>query len=212
MDLLLVSSKKMPDYYHWWFSNNMIPFYEFHKKFLQYLQSQRPVADHWTLKAPFHTCFLEALLAVYPDACIVHTHRDLRETMGSVCSLNFTYNELFEEKLNKAETSTNLVEYWATAVEKSMKFRASLPEETRNRIFLDIYYNDLAQDPIGVVKKIYKHYGYPFHENFEAKMQQWLLENPQGKHGKHAYCLETFGLTDKQIEHRFAEYKKQFNI
>jgi hypothetical protein len=55
-----------------------------HKKVLQILGSKWPQPVQWLLKAPtIHSIFLEELLKVYPDACIVVTHRKPVEVLPS---------------------------------------------------------------------------------------------------------------------------------
>ena len=43
-------------------------------------------------------------------------------------------------------------------------------------------------------------------------MQATLDNNPQGKHGKHSYSLEEFGLTADQIKERFADYIAKYGL
>lgn len=55
-----------------------------HKKVLQILGCKWPQPVQWLLKAPtIHSVFLEELLKVYPDACIVVTHRRPVEVLPS---------------------------------------------------------------------------------------------------------------------------------
>src|SRR5262245_19104394 len=54
---------------------DMAPAYRWHRRFLQHLQSRHP-ARRWVLKSPGHIWCLDALLAEYPDALLVQTHRD----------------------------------------------------------------------------------------------------------------------------------------
>lgn len=57
-----------------------------HKKVLQILGSKWPQPVQWLLKAPtIHSCFLDTLLKVYPDACLVVTHRRPVEVLPSWC-------------------------------------------------------------------------------------------------------------------------------
>jgi hypothetical protein len=46
----------------------------------------------------------------------------------------------------------------------------------------------------------------------ERRFQQYADEHPMGKHGKHDYRLEEYGLTEQQILDRFAFYIKRFSI
>ena len=45
-----------------------------------------------------------------------------------------------------------------------------------------------------------------------AAMQATLDANPQGKHGKHSYSLEEFGLSADQIKERFAGYIAEYGL
>ena len=65
---------------------DMVEPYEWHKRQLQILWEQRS-AKRWLLKCPWHLWNLQALLAVYPDAQVIQTHRGLVEAIGSQCSL-----------------------------------------------------------------------------------------------------------------------------
>lgn len=53
---------------------------------LQILGCKWPQPVQWLLKAPtIHSCFLATLLKVYPDACLVVTHRRPVEVLPSWC-------------------------------------------------------------------------------------------------------------------------------
>ena len=42
--------------------------------------------------------------------------------------------------------------------------------------------------------------------------EQQVAANPQGKHGKHEYALEEYGLDPDQVRERFAAYIERFQI
>eukprot|EP01103_Thecamoeba_quadrilineata_P010147 TRINITY_DN2110_c0_g1_i1.p1 TRINITY_DN2110_c0_g1~~TRINITY_DN2110_c0_g1_i1.p1 ORF type:complete len:451 (+),score=64.12 TRINITY_DN2110_c0_g1_i1:45-1355(+) len=212
MDLLLVSSKSMEEYSEWWWSTDVRPFYRFHKEFLQYLASRFSQKSSWTLKAPFHLAFLDTVLLEYPDACIIQTHRELTSVMGSTSSLNTNYNLFFEEQVDMERTNDVTIKYWSKAMNRSMEFRDSLPKEKESKIFCDVMYDELTEDPIGVIEKIYERFGFEFTEEFREKMKQWLENNPSGKHGRHSYSLEDFCMSEQQINRAFAEYKQRYRV
>ena len=67
---------RVPSYKDWVFHEaDMGPAYRYHRLFLQYLDSGFP-AERWVLKSPSHLWSLGPLLQEYPDALIIHTHRD----------------------------------------------------------------------------------------------------------------------------------------
>ncbi|CAF3350123.1 unnamed protein product [Rotaria sp. Silwood2] len=65
-------------------------------------------------------------------------------------------------------------------------------------------------NPIDVVHRIYDHFGLHWSTVFEIAMQQWLVENPQGKQGRHSYSLKDFNLKFEEIETHYADYTKIF--
>jgi len=43
-------------------------------------------------------------------------------------------------------------------------------------------------------------------------MRAYLADNPQGKHGRHMYSLEDFGLTKEQVRAHFRSYRERFDM
>ena len=66
-------------------SCDMVPAYRHHKRTLQVLQSDAP--GRWVLKMPAHAYFIDGLLAVYPEAKIIWTHRDPYKSVASFLDL-----------------------------------------------------------------------------------------------------------------------------
>ncbi|MFK7733307.1 MAG: sulfotransferase, partial [Pseudomonadales bacterium] len=69
----------------WRAGTSSLPSYKMHKRFLQFLQADSK-PQQWLLKSPAHLMELPALFSVYPDARIVHTHRDPVKTIASTIS------------------------------------------------------------------------------------------------------------------------------
>src|SRR5580693_1081566 len=83
--LMWESRGKLPAYREWIFTTNWGSAYEYHKQFLQVLQSEAP--GTWNLKLPSHALNVPTLLETYPDARLIWTHRDPLTAVGSLCSL-----------------------------------------------------------------------------------------------------------------------------
>jgi hypothetical protein len=71
-------------------------------------------------------------------------------------------------------------------------------------------YTDLIEDPIAVVRRIYDCFDLRWSDDFETAMDAWLRDNPQGKHGRHTYSLDQFGLSREDIARRYADYNNLF--
>jgi len=76
----------------------------------------------------------------------------------------------------------------------------------------DIQYAAQIKDPIGTQRGLYENFGTPFTREAQDGMQKMLDYNPQGKHGKHEYTLEEFGLSAKWVRNHFKEYTDRFAI
>jgi hypothetical protein len=59
---------------------------------------------------------------------------------------------------------------------------------------------------MAVVERIYSARGFELGAEARSAMQGYIDANPKGKHGKHHYELESFGLTAGEVEERFAFY------
>jgi hypothetical protein len=183
--------------------------YAFYKLQLQILQRNFPPA-HWVLKASDHLPNLSVLLSTFPDACIVHLHRDPQEVVPSCCNVTIkslqTTNTLADDVV--AEIPQQMMDDFLHDIERAVAAR----KRADPRSFFDLHYRDLIKDPEGVIRQIYEYFGYPFSEEFKARIVEWLDENPKGKHGIHHYSLEQFGLTSDRVTKHFAAYCREFGV
>jgi hypothetical protein len=198
-----------PEYLAWQEEQDMSEAYAYYKLQLQILQRNFPPA-HWVLKASDHLPNLGVLLSTFPDACVVHLHRDLKEVVPSLSniaikSLGMT-NVLDDDVV--AEIPHQVMDGFLHDIERAMSARRQADPE---RIF-DVRYRDLVEDPPGAIRRIYGYFGYPFTEEFEARIVRWLDENPREKHGTHHYSLEQCGLTPAGVDRLFSDYCREFGI
>ena len=196
----------IPSYGSWLKSQDMVAQYQYCRQQLQLLGWHW--SGRWVLKEPVHLFHLDALLEVFPDACIVQTHRDPLTVIPSMCSLVAIVRNLFTNDPDLEE----LGEYWlnrlANGIERAMEVRTQM----NSNYFYDVSYRSLIQDPIGTARQIYNYFGYDWSTEVETNMKQWLAKNPQHKHGVHRYSLEQFGLDETMVSQRFASYSDRFSL
>jgi hypothetical protein len=181
--------------------------YREYRQQLLMLQWRCP-GDHWVLKCPSHLFGLSALLTVFPDACIVHTHRDLIEAIPSLCSMSAALDGLSYEEVDLegvGQRTLRIVDQLLTGAFKARQTRA--PGR-----FLDLPYTELIKDPIATVRRIYQHFNYEYNDTLEDKMMAYLAANPQHKLGAHQYSLEDFRLDPETIRVRYTEYYQRFEV
>ncbi|MEQ8842123.1 MAG: sulfotransferase [Acidimicrobiales bacterium] len=96
-----VSRYRVPRYVEWLGACDMAPAYDMHRLVLQTLQRRR--TTRWVLKSPVHLNNLTTVLATYPDARVVITHRDPAEILGSVTSLVANLRRAFSDEVDEVE-------------------------------------------------------------------------------------------------------------
>ncbi len=191
----------VPDYPRWLDKQPLIPGYVYEKQQLQLLSWKYP-GDHWVLKSPAHLFGLDAVLAVFPDASIVITHRDPMKVIPSVSSLAAGFRGILTDRLDLRRLGAEMAEAMAIGPRRAIHARS---EADAGR-FHDVSYERLVAEPIDTVAAICDHFGYDFTPEFEARARGWIAENPRQKHGVHRYRLEDFGLDRGAIERHFGEY------
>ena len=197
----------------WWTNYDNKDFaYEYHKMFIQMLNSVDAPQSHWLLKAPTHTLYLNSLLRCYPNASLVMIHRRLDEVIPSAVSYTFATAGAYldKDKINIKVNRDAVVETFLhrihTFIHRLIEFRLA----NQNVPILDILYDDLVTQPIDTVRRLYKHFGLAWSEKFELAMTAWLHDNPQGSQGRNTYTLEEYGLKRETIEKRYKEYYDMF--
>ena len=194
-------------YHDWWRRNDTTDGFMYQRRTVKVLQSQRP-PDLWLYKAPHHNFHLEALLAVYPDARFVMTHRDPVKSVPSWASIVSTIFPTSEQPFDSHRCGHEVSNHLRTGVEHAIEARARIGEDR----FLDVYHRDLVRDPMTVVRRVYDWLGYELTPAAEETLRTWQSANGSDKHGNHRYTPEQFGLTAAQLRSDFRFYTDHFDV
>ncbi len=197
----------VPSYRSWFESCDMRPAYACHREFLQHLQFRLP-AKHWVLKAPAHMLSLGALFDTYPDARIVQTHREPLDVIASTASLTVVLRSIFSDHVDPALIGREMSQFWAEMLETFMQLRENHPPGR----FFDLNYQEIVQDPLDAVRRLYLHFGDELSPEAEQRMRDFMVKNPKDKHGAHRYTMEQFGLDRAAESPRFDRYRERFQI
>lgn len=209
MSYVFESMYHVSSYRIWHDKQDKKPVYEFHRRFLQHLQSRAP-GTHLVLKAPSHLMALESLLNVYPDADIVVTHRDPLKVLPSCASFTKVLREPFTNQISNEKIGIEVSSRWEGSAWHSLQFRRSRPDQQQR--FFDVNFTDLERDPMSVVRGIYRHFGREIDGSAELAMKAFIAKNPKDKNGAHHYSLEEFGLDRETEKQRFQFYMDSFAI
>jgi hypothetical protein len=200
---------RIPRYRRWLDQTGHLEAYRFHKRFLQHLQHQAPAAGHWVLKCPDHIFALEALRAVYPDACMVFVHRDPLAVLPSVARLTEVLRRPFTRHIDKIEIGRQDSDRWLSATE--LMIGAASGEPFREPI-LHIHYLNLVNDPLGTVTTLYRHFGRTLDPGATARVSRLVQAKPNGGYGTRRSQLKEYGLDPDVERQRYAGYMERFGI
>ncbi len=175
----------------------------------QTLQTTSPQnSGRWLLKDPAHLLGLEHILKLFPDACVIQTHRDPLKSLPSNCSLYAHTRIIYSDEVYAHELGDHVAEgIWPEALDVALKARKRLPEKN----FFDLRYADFMQDPIRSMEKIYSYFGLELSESTQKAMRAYL-DRPRAGNRVHSYSLEQFGLSPKNQRKRYEAYCKRFDI
>lgn len=181
--------------------------YAEYKRMLQLL-SIHTAATHWVLKAPRHLMGLAGLIEVFPNARVIHVHRDVNEAVASLCSLCEIDRRIYSDNIDRAE----LGKFWLNRLANGVDSALAVRMRDRTDRYIDVYYTDLLADPIAVLKNIYARAELIWSEAYERNIADWLRQYPQHQHGRHRYQLDDYALTPDVVNARFENYRQRFFV
>lgn len=190
----------VPRYSRWLAKQDWTDAYARHRRNLQ-LIGLPDAGKRWVLKNPSHLFALDALMAAYPDALVIQTHRAPSTIMGSMCSLAEKAADGWSAKFRGEVIGKSQLELWARGAEE---FRAARSRYDAAQ-FCDVAYEDFVADPIVTVSTVYDHFGLSLTDDARKAMTALHSESRSGdRKPVHRYRLEDFGLTAEEVDERFA--------
>jgi hypothetical protein len=199
----------VPSYQAWVDTQSHAPAYTYHRHFLEHLQSKH-MRDRWVLKSPVHLRSLDALLAEYPDAHIIFTHRDPAKTIPSLASLYYVIRGLGSDSVDPRALGRQQSTWWADSLDEAIAVRAKHRDKADQ--FIDVQFEEVVADPVAVLGRAYERFDIPWSADVEGRMRTFLADNPREKHGVHRYEMADFGLDLDQIRARFEGYCNAYDI
>jgi hypothetical protein len=186
--------------------------YRLHRRMLQTFQQQAPDPSlrRWLLKSPYHVSTLPALFAEYPDARVIHTHRDPRKFLASLVSILSAVRFMRSDAVD--------VELLASLMQPTyqMFLDGTIAERENGTIpndqIVDSHFVDLMADPVTSLRKTYEKLALDWPTGHDRTVTEYLANKPKGKHGTHAYSLADVGLDEDSVRATFEHYVSYYGI
>ena len=180
--------------------------YAGHRRFLQTLQHGGPPRQ-WLLKTPSHLSTTPQLFAEYPDALLVHTHRDPLKFVASAASTTSMLRWLRTDHVDKPTQALIANQGFAFMLNSVRQLRTdgAVPDEQ----FVDSPYRDLIADPVAAIRRIYERLGRAWPDGHADRITGYLRDKPKGKFGKHEYTFADYGLDPDDVR---AAYTAHYQV
>ncbi|HSS12007.1 MAG TPA: sulfotransferase, partial [Acidimicrobiales bacterium] len=205
--MLFETMAPMPSYRDWYKSHDQTPSYRYLKTVLKVLQWARG-GDRWVLKSPQHLEQFGTLMATFPDATVVVTHRDPVAVTASMATMISYTARLHLASVNPVAIG----QYWAARGEDLFRAcvedRGVLPADQS----LDIRFHEFMADEAATVAEVYRLAGQPMTETARSAMAEFVATHPRGRHGGVRYQPAAVGLDVAERRAALKFYVERFGV
>jgi hypothetical protein len=198
----------MPAWKHWYTTHEQTPHYEYLRTVLKVLQWQRG-GTRWVLKSPQHMEQIQPLLTVFPDATFVFTHRD----PVSVIASNATMIAYTARSAHSVIDPSAIGHYWSTRIEEMLNAGMRDHDLFPSGQMIDVPFADFMADDIAMVERIYAVADQPSTAAARNAMEEFMTNNPRGRHGGVLYDLQgDFGIDPAERREAMRPYTDRFDV
>nr|WP_246513256.1 sulfotransferase [Azospirillum picis] len=135
------------------------------------------------VKNPAHTAKLAELLALRPDAVVVHIHRDPHEVYSSTRRMLLTLLREFSlQRYDAGAVDALVLDLYPAIMERFDRDRSALPSGR----LVEVAYRDLTADPLGVLAGIYEALGLGAFEAARPRIEAYLMGISGYRRASHA--------------------------
>jgi hypothetical protein len=209
--LIFTVQYEVPTYNRWLLDDaDLASAYRWHRLFLEHLQSGH-MGERWLLKSPAHLWHLAELLAEYPDAVIIQTHRDPLKVIASVSALAAHLRQMASDSSSLTAAADQYGRDIFDGLDRGLAARRSglLPADQ----VVDVQLTDFVADPFATIAALYDQLGLTLSADAEARMRAFLASNPgDGGGGGSRYRWADTGLDAVPLRERAREYQEHFDV
>jgi hypothetical protein len=196
-----------PTYDSWFVKQSALSTYRRYADILRLISVNTP-SKHWLLKSPYHLHAIEALREVFPDACIIQTHRDPLKSIPSNCSLLAQAQRGMEGEASQPKNiGPQELVHWRAALDGAEASRRRCPAR-----YFDVDHRQCSIDPLASVRAIYDYFGLTLSSGSEQRMRCRVTHYRPAALREHRYMTDTYGITESQIREAFHDYRARLHF
>jgi hypothetical protein len=154
---------------------------------------------------------LGALLAEYPDALVIQTHRDPLKVVASVSALVAHLRQMASDQTSVPDAADGYADDIFVGLDRSMDARDDgtlAPGQV-----IDVRFTDFLADPFATIKGIYGQLDLELTPDAEERMRSFLEAHPgDGGGGGTRYRFDNTGLDAGELRERARRYQERFDV
>lgn len=195
---------QVPKYRDWYANHSQVKGYEFLKQVLQMLQQEpaqgnKSPGARWILKSPQHVDQLEAILAVFPDARLILTHRDpARAVLSMITMILYTSRQVYRPRRLREEARA-----WVDRLEQMLRRSQQQAASIAGDRILHLSFYAFMEKPESTLESVGEFAQIDLDALSRQAIQRHLASNARDRHGRIDYCFESLGLDEAEIRARF---------
>ena len=201
---LFLNINRAPNYTKWALAKDTRPEFEYYRKVLAIISNGD--TRQWILKNPAHIFCVDAIMAAFPDARIVHTHRDPVTAVASTANVTWAMNKGAKSGLTMQDIGNSILQTWAHGLERM--------EQSRRRYegiqFFDVHMRETQRDPLGTMTRIYEHFEIPVTSATLTAWRDELERDPNQAHSIGSYDPDDFGINEANVGKQIGLYAERY--
>jgi len=140
------------------------------------------------LKNPMNTIRIPDLLDMFPDAKFIHIYRNPYDTYYSACFFFSVMIKQYQlETITKQEIENNVFEIFSKMMNRYWEDKERIPSEN----LIEIKFEDLEDNPLETIEKIYHALKIPGFEDTKSSLQKYILSKTGYQKNRYAINKET---------------------
>lgn len=200
---------QIPAYARWCEAADATPAYAYLADLLRLIGWSQQVSSirPWILKTPQHMLDLPALLAVFPDARLIFTHRAPTAIVGSAASLAWNQTIIYSNHVDPAQIGAEWLRKTGLQIDRMRAARQAVPAHRQ----IDVQYEDMERDWRGTMNRVYRFLELDIGPAV-AGMEAYIDRSRALKSRPHSYNLGQFGLSREAVRARLGDYADEFGV
>jgi hypothetical protein len=184
------------------------PHYAFMTTMLKALQWQRG-PDRWVLKSPMHCWHIDLLLANFPGATFVMTHRDPVALVQSLATMFAYAARLRSEEVDVEAIFKAAVDRIDGMLRTRMRDRELIPDDR----VVDVLFHEFTADQMSAVRRIYAAAGLPVTDKQHEEIAAFKAEHRRYRRQRIVYDMRAdFGVDPAELRERFDFYYQRYPV